>query len=199
MSAELNQETTTSQRRLPRPIKVVIGAGVVIAAAIGFIAAGSSRGTFALWNDSVNLPETTITAAGPSAGLSIELGTAPGPADQSAVSFPASTWANMLPGDVIRAPITVTNLDEDAYQLAASIDGSDPDLKFSLASDNCGTTSAMGTQLTAVPTRLTPAAIAGNASRTFCLQVELSSSMASTKAGTTLAPKFTVSIRGEDN
>lgn len=189
-------------RSSSRTLKLLLGAGAVVAAAVAFIAAGSSQGTFALWNDSADIPEASITVGASREGLSIAAGTQPGPKDQSAVSFPASTWANMLPGDVVRTPITVTNLDSVPYELGAALDeasASNRDVTFALSEGSCVAGPLSGNKLSVAPTMLNSPIIGAKSSRILCLQVELSSSLPNAKQGTTVVPSFTMTVHGYDD
>ncbi|QIM15773.1 hypothetical protein G7067_04035 [Leucobacter insecticola] len=192
------QQETARSRRIPTSVKVVASIGSLLLLALAIIT-GSSAGTFALWNDNAAIPEASITVGNKQAGLSIAAGTQPGPKEQTAISFPASTWTNMLPGDIIRTPITITNLDSRSYELGADIDlpfSAYGDMRFALAEGTCTPGPLSGIELGAAPTDFGGPPMSGKTSKTFCLQVELSPTLAAAKQGTEITPTFTMTVYG---
>ncbi|QIK63108.1 hypothetical protein G7068_07765 [Leucobacter viscericola] len=185
------------QRRIPRTAAILAGVSALILATVVAIIASSTTGTLALWNDGADIPEASITVG--SAELSIAAGNQPGPKGQAAVQFPASTFSRMLPGDVLGTPVTVTNRGTGPVSLQASLDtasAAQTDARFALREGGCVAGPLTGTVLSASPSPLGDADLAPGASRTYCLQSELSSSVAATKQGTSVVPNFTLSFSG---
>ncbi|QIK63111.1 hypothetical protein G7068_07780 [Leucobacter viscericola] len=200
MTSQQHQKPTSRRRHIPRTAKIMIGAGALLLAAVAAITASSTSGTLALWNDSADIPEASITVGSSKANLSISTGTQAAPEGTTDVAFPVTTWTNMLPGDVIGAPLTIKNFDSRPHDLAAAIDlpqSASGDLRFALAQGTCTPGPITGNVLTTTPAALSGQVLGANASKTYCLQVELSSNVAAAKQGTQITPSFAVTIYGK--
>lgn len=197
MNSQQSDHSAVKHRRIPRSVKIMAVTGALIMASVAVIAASSTTGTLALWNDNAEIPEASITVG--SAELSIAAGSSPGPKGQAAVQIPGTTFSNMFPGDVLGTPVTVTNRGTGPVSLSAAVDAqtaAQTDAKFALRNGACVAGPLTGTVLTSTPAELGGTMLAPGASTTHCLQVELSSSIASAKQGTSVVPAFTLSFSG---
>ncbi|WP_448060901.1 hypothetical protein [Cellulomonas hominis] len=179
----------------PRLHPVVGGTALV---AVGTaVALASTPGTYALWGQSAAIPDQIITAGGME--LAITAGTQPAPQGQVGIAIPAATWATMLPGDVIGAPITLTNWGAAPASISARVDPGTAGtscVDVRLAQGGCPVDTPAGTVLAAAPSAPVGPVLGVAGSAQYCLQVALSPTIPATRQGTQIVPAFTVTVTG---
>lgn len=146
-----------ARRRIP--LRALFATASVMAAAI-FVAAGVSAGSLAMWVDNGSVNPGTVQSG--SIGLT------------AASSFTATNWSNMLVGESVRQPFTLTNTGTVDLWLTATAT-STTGFEIRVASGACGA-QLTGTAASAAPTTLTT--LAAGATATVCLEVALVSGAA---------------------
>ena len=154
-------------------LRALIGSAAAIAGA-SVLAVGLSGGSYALWADNRAVPAGPVESG--SIGLTI------------ASSFTAASWSNMLAGESVRQPFTVTNTGTIPVTLSATAT-TNASFEIRVAPGACPTTALTGTAASASATAL--GTIAAGATRTLCLQVT-----ASTAATSATSSSFVVTIGG---
>ncbi len=139
-----------ARRRIP--VRALFATASAMAAAI-FIAAGVSAGSLAMWADNNGVSAGTVQSG--SIGLT------------AASSFTAANWSNMLVGESVRQPFTLTNTGTVDLWLTATAT-STTGFEIRVASGACGV-QLTGTAASAAPTTLTT--LAAGATATVCLEV----------------------------
>lgn len=181
--------SSPSRRRLRAPgirgllsIAGALGAGVSIAV----LAAG---GSYAYLN--VTIPSGasggTITAG--TSSLTLKRGT---DAATSTLTIPASTYANMLPGDVVNQPLTLAGPGNVSQVVTAAITDDGP-WETRIATGTC-TGTLPSAPLTATPVSLTT--LAAGATQTICVQVTLPASAPASAMGANL--NYTLALSGAE-
>jgi len=134
-------------------LRALIGTSSAIAAA-SVLAVGLSGGSYALWVDNNAAPAGTVQSG--SIGIS------------TASSFTAANWSNMLVGESVRQPFTVTNTGTIPVTLSATAT-TNVSFAIRVASGACPVTDLTGTPASTSATALGTLAV--GATRTLCLQV----------------------------
>lgn len=168
-----NTRTARHAARKRIPVRALFGTASAMAAAI-FIAAGVSAGSLAMWVDNDSAAAGTVDSG--SIGLT------------TSSSFTTANWSNMLVGESVRQPFTVTNTGTVALWLTATAT-STTGFEIRVASGACGG-QLTGTATSAAPTTLTT--LAAGASATVCLEVAVVSG--ATPSSTS---PFVVTITGD--
>ena len=154
-------------------LRALLGTSSALAAAT-VIAVGLSGGSSALWVDANAVPAGTVESG--TIGLT------------TANSFTAASWSNMLAGESVRQPFTVTNTGTIPISLSATATAN-ASFAIRLASGACPTADLSNTPATTSATAL--GTLAAGATVTVCLQV---TAVAAATAGTSSA--FTVTVTG---
>ena len=154
-------------------LRALVGSAAVFAGA-SVLAVGLSGGSYALWVDN------NAVAAGTVESGSISLTTAN--------SFTAASWSNMLAGESVRQPFTVTNTGTIPVTLSATA-ATNTSFEIRVASGTCPAGSLTGTPASSSATAL--GTIAAGATRTLCLQVTAVSAATSATSSS-----FVVTIGG---
>jgi hypothetical protein len=153
----------------------------------------TARGSYALWNQAVGIPEAIVTTGTLSATIAIG-------ADRGATApVPAESFSGMLPGETRSVSLTVENTGTTPLSVAASMDdaaASDEDVSFGLASGACSPSPALGTPLTAVPSNVGGRLLPGE-SAPFCLIANLSTTVPNITQGMVLIPAFTLLLSAQ--
>lgn len=146
-----------ARRRIP--LRALVGTAAAMTAAV-VIAVGVSAGSLAMWADNSGVTAGTVQSG--SIGLT------------AASSFTATNWSNMLVGESVRQPFTLTNTGTVDLWLTATAT-STTGFEIRVASGACGA-QLTGTAASAAPTTLTT--LAAGATATVCLEVALVSGAA---------------------
>jgi hypothetical protein len=152
-------------------LRALIGASSAIGAAC-VIAVGLSGSSYALWADNGAVAAGTVQSG--SIGLS------------TGGTLTAASWSNMLVGESVRQPFTVTNTGTVAMTLSATATAG-ASFAIRVASGTCPTTDLTGTPATTSATALGTLAV--GATRTLCLQV---TAVTGATSGTSSAVTVTV-------
>lgn len=154
-------------------LRALLGTSSALAAAT-VVAVGVSGGSYALWVDANAVPAGTVQSG--SIGLT------------TASSFTAASWSNMLVGESVRQPFTVTNTGTVPVTLSATATvGSS--FAIRVAQNTCPGSDLTGTPASSSATAL--GTLAAGATTTVCLQVT-----AVTGATSATSSAFTVAVTG---
>lgn len=178
--------SSPSRRRLRAPgirgllsIAGALGAGVSIAV----LAAG---GSYAYLNVTVPAGASGGTITAGTSSLTLKRGS---DAATSTLTIPASTYANMLPGDVVNQPLTLAGPGNVSQLVTAAITD-DGVWETRVATGAC-TGTLPGAPLTTTPVSLTT--LAAGATQTICVQVTLPATAPSAAMGANLSYTLTLS------
>lgn len=174
----------TAARRGPRHraavrrvnLRALMGASAAIAGA-SVVAVALSGGSYAMWSDNLGVPAGTVQSG--SIGLT------------TASSFTASSWSNMIAGETVRQPFTVTNTGTVAVSLSATATAT-TSFAIRVATGACPAVALTGTPASTSATAL--GILAAGATTTVCLEVSL---LPAATANTSSA--FTVTVAGTQN
>ncbi len=152
------------RHRAPTPLFVRvrgIASGAVVVASVTLVAAAVSGGTFAVWQGSQLISPQTVVSG--SAAITV------------AETFNASQWSNLLVGESVRQPFTVTNTGSVPLTLTATGTSSTSTFEIRVAPGSCSGLLA-GAAVTSAAASL--GTLASGATATQCLQVSLVSGAA---------------------
>jgi hypothetical protein len=152
-------------------LRALIGTSAAIGAAC-VIAIGATGGSYALWVDGQAAPAGTVQSG--SIGVT------------AASSFTAASWSNLLVGESVRQPFTVTNTGTIPVTLSATASAGSS-FEIRVASGNCTASVLTGTPASTSATALGTLAV--GATRTLCLQVTAASAATSATSSA-----FTVTV-----
>ena len=169
MSSRKNLARPLPRWRTRQALASVLGAAGILALALSGIG-----GSYAMWNDSATVDAGTIDTG--SAGL-----TAAWPTGHSDAG-----WSNLLPGESVRRPLTVTNTGAAPMELSASTVGS-AGFEIRTAAGTCPASPLAGAAGDGAPRQLGVTLGAGS-STTVCVEVRAA-------ATATPAQALTFSVR----
>lgn len=163
-------------RRVALTVGGMLASSSAIAGAsiVAVIAAG---GTYAMWNDSASLDGGTIQ----SGSLSLTVN------NVASYAIPAADWSKLLPGDVRRQEVTLTNTGTVPGDVSASTSGTYDPFLIHVAKGQCDATIG-GQSLADAPVVL--GVFAPGVPTTVCLQVTLPADAIGGAQGT--ARSFTI-------
>lgn len=163
-------------RARPRraPLRALFGSSLAVGLAT-VVVVSVSGGTLALWSDTAAVGASPVQSG--SAGLTITQ------------SFAAASWSNLVAGESVRQPYTVTNTGTIPLALSATAAGAPTGFELRTASGTCPGTALAGTALGASATGL--GTIAAGQSRTLCLEVRVTAA-----AAPGVSAPFTVTLAG---
>lgn len=165
------------RHRAPRSIgmRVTVSIGGILTCA-GLVAAGTvaglstSGGTYATWNGSQSVSDTTITAG--SLGITVN--------DTDVYQLDSTAWAQLLPGDVVSQQVLVKNTGTVPAIITASAVDSSGALEVRTSKGACSAP-IVGDSATITPSSLGIWAAAEESA--VCVQVTLSSTAAPSMEG----------------
>ncbi len=157
-------------------LRALIGTSAAFAGA-SVVAVALSGGSYAMWVDNFGVPAGTVQSG--SIGLT------------TASSFTAANWSNLIAGESVRQPFTVTNTGTVPVSLSAT---ATPSTSFAIrvATGTCPTSALTGTPASTSATAL--GTLAAGATATVCLEVSV---LPAATAATSHA--FIVTVAGTQN
>jgi len=168
-------------------IRALLTAVVALSVGVGG-AVAAAGGSYAYLNSTATYGSGGTVSSG-TAALTLQRGSA---AATSALTIPASDYANMLPGDIVGQPIVLRNAGD--VPLAVTVNAtSDGAWETRVAPGACPATGLLGSAAL-TPTAVNYATLAAGASSTFCLQVVLPASAPASAMNTSLG--YTVTLTG---
>ena len=157
-------------------LRALIASASAIAGAT-VVAVALSGGSYAMWVDNFGVPAGTVQSG--SIGLS------------TASSFTAANWSNLIAGESVRQPFTVTNTGTVPVALSATATAT-TSFAIRVVRSACPTSALTGTPASSSATAL--GTLAAGATATVCLEVSL---LPAATANTSSA--FTVTVAGSQN
>jgi len=164
-------------RAAPRraPLRALAGTSLAVAGATVLVV-GLSGGSLALWNETAAVGATNVRSG--TTGLAI------------AQTFSTTAWGNLIPGESVRQPYTVTNTGTEPLSLAATVTGVPTGFELRSATGACPTSALGGAALSGTAT--TFGTLQPGVTRTLCLEVRVT-----TAASPNTAAAFTLTMRGD--
>lgn len=159
-----------NRRPLP-PVRSILATASAVSVAV-LVAASLSAGSYALWADGITTTAGTVSTGNTDLSVSH--------------TFSAAAWSNMIPGETVRQPFTVTNSGTVDHALSGSAIAA-TGYEVRAVSGACPAVALGGSSATASPVSL--GTLASGATITVCLEVALT---AAALPGSTSAFTFTV-------
>ena len=157
-------------------LRALLASAAAIAGA-SIVAVALSGGSYARWVDNFGVPAGTVQSG--SIGLT------------TASNFTAANWSNLIAGESVRQPFTVTNTGTVPVSLSATATAT-TSFAIRVASGTCPTSALTGTPASTSATAL--GTLAAGATKTVCLEVSL---LPAATANTSSA--FIVTVAGTQN
>jgi len=161
-----------ADRRPFAPVRSILATTSAVAVAV-LVAASLSAGSYALWADGVTTTVGSVTTGNTALSVSH--------------AFSTTAWSNLLPGEKVRQPFTVTNSGTVAHSLSGSAVVAAAGYEVRAVEGTCPAVALSGASATVTPVAL--GTIASGATRTMCLEVALT---AAATPGSSTAFTFTV-------
>lgn len=142
--------------RVGRATRAVLGTTAAVAASV-VIAVAATEGSLALWAQAVTVEAGSVQTGSP--GLDIE------------AAFTAASWSNLLVGESVRQPFTITNTGDVPFELTASGTVQNAAFELRAVRGACPSTQLSGSSIVTTPADL--GVLAAGATTTACLEVRL--------------------------
>ncbi|MET0446995.1 MAG: hypothetical protein ABW004_01260 [Aeromicrobium sp.] len=164
-------------RAAPRraPLRALTGTSLAVAGATVLVV-GLSGGSLALWNETAAVGATNVRSG--TTGLTV------------AQTFSTTAWGNLIPGESVRQPYTVTNTGTEPLSLTATVAGVPTGFELRSTSGTCPTSALGGAALASAAVAF--GSLQPGATRTLCLEVRVT-----TAASPNTAAAFTLTVRGD--